>query len=161
MPVARDIAATYAAPGRVMRRLLSMGQREDRALAFLMFGCAIVFVAQMPRLARQAHLSGEDLNILMGGTLLAWIFIAPLLFYGLAAMSHLLARVVGGRGDWFGARLALFWSLLASTPLLLLHGLVAGFIGPGPALSGVGFVWLAVFVWFWISTLTQAERAPL
>lgn len=161
MPVTRDIAATYAAPGRVMRRLLSMGQREDRALAFLMFGCAIVFVAQMPRLARQAHLSGEDLNMLMGGTLLAWIFIAPLLFYGLAAMSHLLARLVGGRGDWFGARLALFWSLLASTPLLLLHGLVAGFIGPGPALSGVGFVWLAVFVWFWISTLTQAERAPL
>lgn len=158
MPVTSDITATYRGPRRVMRRLLAMGQREDRALAFLMGACFIVFVGQMPRLSREAHLSGQELNMLLGGALLGWIFIAPLLLYGLAGLSHLIARLVGGQGSWFGARLALFWSLLASTPLLLLHGLVAGFIGPGPGLQLVGLVWLVIFVWFWGASLLQAER---
>lgn len=158
MPVTTDITATYRGPGRVMRRLLDMGQREDRALAFLMGACGLVFIAQLPRLSREAHLTGQELNMLLGGSLMAWIFIAPLFLYLLAGASHLLARVAGGRGSWYGARLALFWSLLASTPILLLHGLVAGFIGPGPAREGVGILWCAVFFWFWIATLRTAER---
>jgi len=158
MPVTSDITATYRGPARVMQRLLGMGQREDRALAFLMAACVIVFVAQMPRLSREAHLTGQDLNMLLGGTLMAWVFIAPLMLYVLAAVTHLIARAVGGKGSWYGARLALFWSLLASTPLILLHGLVAGFIGPGPALNAVGLIWFALFLWFWISGLRQAER---
>lgn len=160
MPVATDIVATYRGPGRVVRRLLDMGQREDRALAILMAGCVLVFVAQTPRLAREAHLTGQELNMLLGGALLAWVIIAPLIFYVLAAISHVCAWALGGRGDWYGARMALFWSLLASSPLLLLHGMVAGFVGPGPALQGVGFLWLVVFGWFWFSGLKQAERAP-
>lgn len=158
MPVASDILATYRGPARVMRRLLALGRREDRALAILMAACIVMVVAQTPRLARQAHLSGQQLDMLIGATLLAWVIIAPLLLYGLAALSHLLARLIGGQGDWFGARLALFWSLLASSPLVLLHGLVAGFIGPGPALTLVGGVWLAVFLTFWLLSLRQAER---
>ena len=71
MSVTADITATYRGPGRVMAKLLAMGQREDRALALLMAGCAVVFIAQMPRLAREAHLSGQELNILLGGALLA------------------------------------------------------------------------------------------
>lgn len=159
MPVTTDITATYLRPARVMRRLLAMGQREDRALIFLMAACVIVFVAQMPRLAREAHVSGRDLNMLMGGALLGWLFLAPLFFYALAALSHMIARLFGGRGDWYGARLALFWALLASTPLLLLHGLVAGFIGQGPQLQVVGLIWLVLFLWFWMAGLRQAERA--
>lgn len=158
MSVTADITATYRGPARVMQRLLAMGQREDRALAILMGACALVFIAQMPRLAREAHLSGQELNMLLGGALLGWLIIAPLLLYVLAAFSHVLARLVGGKGEWFGARLALFWSLLASTPVLLLQGLVAGFIGPGPGLNLVGMAWITVFFWFWIASLRQAER---
>ncbi|MCL6282145.1 YIP1 family protein [Ruegeria sp. 2012CJ41-6] len=158
MSVTADITATYRGPARVMQRLLAMGQREDRALAFLMGACALVFIAQMPRLAREAHLTGQELNMLLGGALLGWLIIAPLLFYVLAAFSHVLARLLGGKGEWYGARLALFWSLLASTPVLLLQGLVAGFIGPGPGLNLVGMAWIAVFFWFWIAGLRQAER---
>lgn len=160
MAVTSDIAASYRGPGRVVRRLLQMGQREDRALAFLMAGCVLVFVAQMPRLAREAHETGQELNMLMGASLLAWVIFAPILFYVIAALSHLLARLVGGRGDWYGARLALFWALLAAAPVLLLHGLVAGLIGPGPALDMAGGLALGVFLWFWLAGLRQAERAP-
>ncbi len=160
MPVTTDITATYRGPGRVMRRLLSMGRREDRALAFLMVACVIVFVSQMPRLARIAHLTGQELDMLLSGALFGWVFLAPLMLYLLAALSHLVARLFGGRGDWFGARLALFWALLASTPLVLLHGLVAGMIGPGPGLRAVGLLWLVIFGWFWFACLRQAERPP-
>ncbi|MBK0326582.1 YIP1 family protein [Rhodobacteraceae bacterium F11138] len=157
MPVTTDITATYRGPGRVMRRLMAMGPREDRALAFLMVACVIVFIAQMPRLSREAHLKEQELDMLLGGALFGWVFLAPLMLYLLAAISHLIARALGGRGDWFGARLALFWALLASSPLILLHGLVAGMIGPGPGLQAVGLLWLVIFGWFWFACLKQAE----
>lgn len=160
MAISTDITATYRGPGKVIARLLAPGPREDRALAYLMAFCAIMFIAQLPRLAREAHLSGQDLNMLMGGALLGWIFLAPLMLYTLAFGSHLIARLFGGQGTSYGARLALFWALLASTPVLLLHGLVAGFIGPGPALTGAGALWLAIFAWFWLSCLRVAERTP-
>lgn len=157
MPVTADIVATYRGPRRVVRRLLQMGHREDRALAFVMAFCVISFVAQLPGLARKAHLEGLDLSIQMGGALLGSVILLPLIFYGLAWLSHLVARVLGGNGSSYGARLALFWALLASTPLLLLNGLVAGFIGQGAAINLVGALWFAVFLWFWISGLVQAE----
>ncbi len=157
MPVAADIVATYRGPRRVMRRLLSLGTREDRALAVLMAGCVVVFIGQWPRLAREAHLTGQELNPLLGGALMAWIFIAPLLLYALALVSHLIAKLMGGQGTGYGARMALFWSFLAASPLILLHGLVAGFIGSGIELQIVGAIWLLVFGWFWTMNLREAE----
>ncbi len=159
MPVTSDIVATYRGPGRVVRRLLDMGPREDRALAFVMAFCVIGFIAQLPGLARQAHLEGSELNMLMGGALLGSVFILPLLIYGLAWVSHLAARAFGGKGSSYGARLALFWALLASAPLVLLNGLVAGFIGPGAAQTLIGLLWVAIFLWFWFSGLRQAQGA--
>ncbi|MES0824355.1 YIP1 family protein [Ruegeria sp. SCP11] len=159
MPLTSDIVATYRGPGRVVRRLLDLGEREDRALIFVMGFCVVAFIAQLPSLARRAHLEGLELNMLMGGALLGTVIILPLFFYALAFVSYGAARLVGGRGTSYGARLALFWALLASTPLLLLNGLVAGFIGPGPALTLVGAVWLGVFIWFWLAGLKQAQRS--
>lgn len=161
MAITRNITATYRRPGKVVAGLLSLGRREDRALAYLMAGCLVVFIAQLPRLAREAHLTGEDLNMLMGASLMAWIFIAPLVLYVLAAVSHFVAKLFRGRGTHYGARLALFWALLASSPLMLLNGLVAGFIGPGLELQIVGFIWFTAFSWFWISGLLTAEKQPV
>lgn len=96
--------------------------------------------------------------MLMGATLMAWIFIAPLLLYAIAFAARGIGKVLGGQGSAYGARIALFWALLASSPLMLLHGLTAGFIGPGIELQIVGLVWLLVFVWFWISGFLAAER---
>lgn len=158
MAVTSDIAAMYRRPRPVMARLLDMGPREDRALVFLMLFCLLGFVAQLPRLSRESVLDDRALDMLMGGALLGWIFIAPLLFYGLAALSHLVARILGGRGDFYGARIALFWALLSSAPLMLLQGLVAGFVGPGAMQTLAGILWLAVLGWFWFTGLRLAER---
>ena len=157
MSVSRDLLATYRHPGRVMTRLRGTGHREDRALAYLMAACLVVFVAQLPRLAREAHLSGQDLNSLMGGALFGWLFLAPLFFYALSLLSYALMRLLGGVGSMFDARLVLFWAFFASTPLILLHGLTAGFIGPGPQLILVGLAWMAVFLWFWVSGLLHIK----
>ncbi len=156
MPVTRDIAATYRGPGKVIDRLLSMGAREDRALAIAMAACLVVFVGQWPRLAREAHLTGQELNPMLGGALMGWIFIAPLMLYAIAFVSYLILRALGAQLSGFDARLALFWSFLAASPLILLHGLVAGFIGPGIQLTVVGGIWLAAFLWFWLSGLKTA-----
>lgn len=158
MSVTRDIARTYVRPREVFRRRLGAGVREDRALAVAMAACVLIFIAQWPRLARQAHVDETiDLDALLAGALLGWVFIMPLVLYGLAALSHLAARVFGGQGTWFRARLALFWALLAASPLWLFHGLVAGFVGPGASLSLVGFLALGAFVVFWGVGLTEAE----
>ena len=69
MPVTADIGATYRGPGRVMTRLLAAGPREDRALVYLIGFCGLAFVAQLPALARKAHLEGLDLAPLMGGAI--------------------------------------------------------------------------------------------
>ncbi len=158
MPLTSDIVATYRGPGRVVRRLLDLGPREDRALMFVMAFCIVAFIAQLPSLARRAHIEGLELDMLMGGALMGTVIILPLFFYLLAFVSYGAARLVGGQGTSYGARLALFWALLSSTPLVLLNGLVGGFIGSGPALTLVGIVWFAVFLWFWLVGLSQAQR---
>ncbi|MBU2961582.1 YIP1 family protein [Citreicella sp. C3M06] len=158
MTLSREIVATWRGPGAVVSRLYAEGQREDRALMLLMAACALFFISQMPQLARQAHLDGADLNPRLGGALMAWVVIAPLLFYALAFVAHLLAKLLGGQGTAYGARLALFWALLASAPLLLLNGLVAGLIGPGLELTLVGVAWTIAFLWFWIAGMVAVNR---
>lgn len=158
MALVNDIAATYRAPGRVVGRLLAAPENEGRALALLMGGCGLVFISQWPVLARQAHLQEQDLQMLLGGSLLAWVFIAPLAFYVLAYAAHLVARVLGGKGTAYAARVALFWAFLSASPLILLNGLVAGFIGPGIQLTLVGAVWVAIFAWFWLAGMRRVAR---
>lgn len=160
MALTRDIARSYRAPRAVMRRLLDAGQREDRAIAFLMGACFVIFVAQWPRLRRDAMLTPDapPFDAQVGGALFAWLFLAPLMFYGIAALSHIVARLLGGRGSWYGARLALFWTLLAVSPLMLLQGMVAGLLGPGVELQITGAGVALAFVAIWGISLAEAER---
>ena len=135
------------------------GHREDRAIAILMAACVLIFIAQWPRLAREAHFDeAQTFQALMAGALMGWVFIAPLMMYALAALTHLILRPFGGQGTWFRSRLALFWALLAASPLWLFHGLLAGFVGPGVSLNLVGLLALLAFFVFWAAGLIEAER---
>jgi hypothetical protein len=148
MSVSADIWRSWRRPQRVMRDLLAQGQREDRALVFLMVACGLIFLAQWPRLARQAQLDAEvPLQAMIGGALLGWFFFAPLIFYALAAVLRLVLVAVRLPVSWYAARLALFWALLAVSPLWLLHGMVAGLAGPGVLTAAVGLVVLGAFFW--------------
>jgi len=158
MGVANDMMRAYIAPVSVFRARIGTVAREERALAVLMGACLLIFVAQWPRLQRQAFETGEDFQILVGGALFAWMFAMPLIAYTASLITHLLARLVGGKGTGFGARFALFWALLVASPLWLLWGLVAGFIGPGVEMSLVGTLAFGAFVVHWAINLWVAER---
>ena len=159
MAVTPDMLRSWRDPRGVIRAKLANGVREDRALATLMGACALIFVGQWPRLSREAFLDPSiPLEARMVGALMGVVFLLPLMLYGLAAISHLVARMFGGKGSWFSARMALFWALLSVSPLMLLNGLVAGFLGQGAALTVVGVVVAAGFIYLWINMLIEAER---
>jgi len=159
MSATRDIVESYRNPARVMRRHLAQGPREDRALMFLMLSCVLLFMAQWPRLARKAAIDDTvTLEALLAGALFGWVFVAPLFFYGLAALSRLVARMAGGKGTYSTARIALFWSLLTIAPLALARGLVSGLVGPGPVDMIAGLIVLGFFGYLWFANLRAAER---
>ena len=164
MAVTSDMMRSWRAPRQVMRDLLDQGKREDRAIAYLMIACFLIFVAQWPRLSRinagfEPSPWPADINFegMMTYTFYAVVIMLPLALYALAALSRLVAKVLGGQGSWYGSRLAFFWALLATTPLLLLHGLVRGFVGPGVQSTLVGAVWAAAFIYIWVQSLREAE----
>ncbi len=148
MSVTGNILLSWREPEKVMRRLLSGGVREDRALIYLMGGCFVIFLAQWPRLARKAYYSDEvPLQAMLGGALLGWLFIMPLVLYGLAALVRMVMVVLRRPISWFEARLALFWAVLAASPLWLLNGFLNGVIGPGIITGIIGLALLAAFFW--------------
>ena len=183
MSVTTDIPRAWLRPRAVMARRLAQGPDEKIAFVYLAVASVLGFVAQLPGLIRTsreadpgfeaaivseaarvgvaipADLADAKFEALFSGAMMAWIFIVPLLLYILAFASHLVAKLLGGRGTGLRARVALFWSALAVTPVLLLLGLTSGFVGPGPAQSLVATVLLCGFIWIWLNSLYVAETA--
>lgn len=184
MAVTGDIFASYLRPRRVFARLLARGVNDRIGIAYLLLAMGLGFVSQLPWITRRANLSDPEMEAairaeagdvrqiealdvpenmidakfeaLLSAELFIWFFILPLFFYGLAAISQLVLRLFGRRPEGIDVRMALFWALLVATPLKLLHGLMAGMLGEGPALSLIGFVWVVVFVWVWGGNLSEA-----
>lgn len=160
MALTSDIMATYRSPSRVVSRFLAQGRNEVRALLFMLIAGILIFVASTPYQAREAQLDTEvPLLARMYWSAFLYIFILPILVYVFAAVVWVLARVARREVTGYQIRFTLIWALLASTPVLLLMGLTAGFIGPGIQLQVVGFVWIGVFGWFWAAGLLSADGA--
>ncbi|WP_333828568.1 YIP1 family protein [Pararhodobacter sp.] len=163
MAVSADILRSYRAPRAVLRDRLARGPhagREGRALVYLMIACGLIFVAQWPRLARQAHLTDEvPFEALMAGALFGWMFLAPLFFYAVGALLGLALRIVRRGTDPFAARLALFWALLAVSPLVLAQGALAALVGPGILVLITGLAVVAAFLAILVAGLRAALAA--
>jgi hypothetical protein len=131
---------------------------EPFAFTLLLVFLILAFIGQWPVAAREAFLAGEPSA---APRILARAFavLASIpLWYGLAAVSHLVARGLGGRGSWYGARIALFWALATVGPLMLLQGLVAGMAGQVPGLWAISVAIALAFLWLWMTMLHEAER---
>lgn len=158
MAVTSDILSAWRAPRVSIRRHLGRGVSEPFAFSLLVVFLILTLVGQWPVAAREAYLAQEPSalpRMLARG--LAVLATIPF-WYALAAISRLLARVFGGQGSWYGARLALFWALAATGPLMLLLGLVEAMIGPGPQLLATRAVVGLAFLLLWLLMLHEEER---
>ncbi len=158
MALTQDIMATYKGPGRVVARFLAQGRNEVRGLLFLLIAGMLMFVASTPFQAREAQMDPDvPLAARIYWSAFLYIFMMPILVYLFSFVIWCLARIARRQVTGFEIRFTLIWALLASTPILLLMGLTAGFIGPGLQLQILGYIWIAVFGWFWAAGLLTAD----
>ena len=158
------IGRGWRAPRAAMAAELDRGLNEGRALVHLMTACGLFFVASLPNAVREARGLGIDDAVegAVSAHLFAWLALAPLLAYALAALVHLAARGYGARGGFLAARAAVFWSLLLAAPLALalaVLGAIVEIAAPVvlPWLAPLGYAVLAAWVWFFAASLAEAE----
>lgn len=158
MSVTTDLVSTWRSPRAAVRRHLARGVSEPFAFTLLLVFLIVAFIAQWPIAAREAFQAQEPSA---APRILARAFavLATIpLWYGLAALSRIVARAIGGKGSWYTARIALFWALASISPLMLLQGLISGMVGPGPGLWVVNGIVGLGFLWLWLTMLHEAER---
>jgi Yip1 domain len=157
MAVVSDIVRSWRSPRAVIDGHLQNRKTEAFAFSLLVAFLLLAFVAQWPAMSRGAYLQPEaPLIQRMLAAALALLASIPV-WYGLAAISHLISKRFGGKGNYLGARLALFTALLSAAPLMLLHGVISGFIGQGPFTTAAGMLVLAAFLYLWLNMLIAAE----
>ena len=164
----RAMAGAYRDPRGAMARQVDRGMSESRALFHLMLAAALFWVASLPRAVETAR--GLDIADPVEGAVAAHLFaylaLGPLLGYGLAALVHLVARALGGRGGFLGARSALFWAALLGAPLALgvaaLGAVAASASGAGrlPWLALPGYAALGYWLWLFAASIAEAEGFP-
>jgi hypothetical protein len=158
MAVTTDILRAWRSPRTSIRDHVARGVSEPFAFALLMVFMLLALVGQWPVVAREAFLAEEPSalpRLLARG--LALLATIPF-WYGLAAVSRLIGRALGGQGSWYSARLALFWALAVTGPLMLLLGLVEAMIGAGPQLAATRAVVGIAFLTLWLVMLHEVER---
>lgn len=162
--VVAGIARAYRDPRGAMAALRAEGFSEPRALTHLFLACFLGLAASLPQAARQARgIDVEDpLTAAVAAHVFGYVFVAPLLGYGLAALVHLAARAFGARGGFLPARAGVFWALVLAGPIALALALVgagaemAG-LARGPWLDGLELAGLLWWLWLFAATLAEAE----
>ena len=157
MSVVSNVLYTYRSPSKAFERMYARPDSEATSLGYLMGACFLTYVAQWPYLARQAHLEEFNLQTSLAASLLAWLLIAPLLLYTLAIVLYFFHKFFKGSKTSAQIRVGLFWSFLAATPLMMLFGLVKGFLGHGTVESIVGFFWFVAFSYFIFCAVLRAK----
>lgn len=108
-----------------MRNQIDRGNDEPRLMAYLAFGCFVIFLSFLPRLMA-TDLSGTDQSLAAGITVwfFSVMFFVPLMMYGVAAISHLVAKAFGATGPYHNARHAIAWMLVVLSPVLIVKGML-------------------------------------
>ena len=138
-----------------MKRYLEDGIREEQTLFFAILFGLLSFLSLLPALAKHAFLTNESLSALAAAQFISSVFMMPLLMYGIAAVSHLILKYFGGQGDYIGARRALFWAALVTTPAILLTSIADAYFSEISTILSV--ITTMIFVWQWVSNLKELE----
>ena len=143
----RDLKGSFQAQ-------MDAGYGEERLLAYIAIACIMAFIATLPSaLQNEAFLDdGQIIPMMAAQRFVALVFFAPLFFYGLSAISHVIAVwCFGGQGNYFRARIALFWTMLLSVPLIFIQSIALYAIELTGALGYKGIItWSFSLIWLWI-----------
>ncbi len=160
MSASGEIIRAYRGFGASMKRRLEEHPGEERLLIYLVIAILLFFVARIPNLLKVSAIqANEEISIaaIFVTNLVSSFFFAPLLLYAVAALSHLIAKVFGGTGTSYGARLALFWTLLVIAPLSLLSTIIQ-VAYPADWLTTLLLVGMfLLFTYVWGTCLSVAE----
>lgn len=125
-----------------MRVELTEVPPDGRLLGYLMVALLVNWVSAIPLRLKDA---GADPEASIGMGFVATLFMAPLLFYGIAVLMTWSARIVGGKAGHYEHRLALFWGFLVATPAAVLANVVENLSGTHLAIDiarGACAVWV-------------------
>ncbi len=145
--LASRVAGAFHAPAASYEREKSFGLTERRLIAYA-FGASLFLTLGrvMAESIRPELAIGPDRTAWFAATILIGFSFGVLALYGIAALIRIIARLFGGTGGWAETRLALFWSGLATGPLMAL-GHVIGAAIDGRSLGAFigGAIWAALF----------------
>jgi hypothetical protein len=157
MALTSDIVESWQRPRAVVRRLRRAGKSEPFVFTLLFVFLLLAFVANAPYQARQSALHPDQVLIpTLFATALGLLATIPF-FYLLAALGHLVARLMGGNGGYYDGRLALFWALTATTPAVLVYGLLRAFADGRGAMPIFGGLTFLVFLVLYTVMLRELE----
>lgn len=132
-------------------------------LAFLVSG--VGFVTGLPGAAQTAAgIDQPDALIgVLAGRAFAALFLVPLFLFALSGVLHLGARLFGGAGDFYAARVAVIWAVVLALPLVVLNGLASAMMlyvsGPAVQVSAgiISLLSSGAFLWILAGCLAAAE----
>ncbi len=156
MALTADIVESWGKPRKVIRRLQARGRSEPFAFTFLFVFLLLAVVSVAPFLSRQAALDGKPFPPYLLGACFGAAAGLPF-FYALAAIGHLVAKLMGGTGGFYDGRLALFWALACTAPAMLVYGLVRAFADGSVSVPILGGLTFLAFISLYTVMLREVE----
>jgi len=158
MALISDILESWRSPRKVIRRHRARGRSEPFLFTFLFVFLLLAVVSVAPFLARAAAIEAKPFPPYLLAACFGAVVAVPF-FYAMAALGHLTARLMGGKGGFYDGRLAMFWALVTTTPALLLYGLVRAMAAESPAVPVLGLLVFVIFLGFYSVMLREVESA--
>ncbi len=132
---------------------------ERKILAYCFLVSFLLFMGKLPnQVARWVEAQNEEpLYALVLIAIFTALFFVPLVLYLVSGIIHLFAKLFRGMGTYRDVRLALFWSLIVCSPVIIVNGLMQGyFIGSQIALT-VNWFSNVFIAWVFSIMLREAE----
>ena len=118
------VARFFHDPRGSMRGVLDSHPTEARILAYGMIAASLLLIGRLIDPIAGAARAADPVARTMEQAV-SMLFFVPLVYYMLAALGTVIARLFGGRGRWIDGRAAFFWAALVSAPVMVLSGLIS------------------------------------
>ena len=107
-------------------RQFEVRKKESQLLPLLYFTCLILLLSQLIQVTSQVQ-ETPYLSVVTA-VIVSYIFFVPIFLYITSFILHLTLKLFGAMSSSFQIRLAMFWSLTISTPIILIVSVTKIFV---------------------------------